>query len=546
MVIRRYRTLNERNLRTFFEEGLFSRNVPTFCDDNEGLIERPAENPTLRAGAVATANNMRRRRGIDKLDLTPEEFREGLVGFHHQARNKYFANCWRLGTNELDRIWKEYTGDDDMIEGFAFETTVGQFIRALPTDTELEDEEPDGCEFDEMPVDKMYAGQPSTDMHVGAVRYQMRELPGEFQPAGYQSSINFFKGSGFDHELEFRFLFNPFDSAKLVRFDMNARPVGTQPDIDQEYRYFPMDTREMIDRIILAPNADSSQRERIEEVLDQIGVSYDPREQDDLEIVESNSNGRSLHTTHPYSTEFDGTNNYEGTPEYLNESRNNFVDDSDPDTWPVLDLVELRRERCGTVIEGYRHPTDEPIIDMEEYGHDEYQSVVVNRVSANDETQQYMNEKEVRRVVSDALDAVIEKDSELLEFDVNERSITHRLAMYLQEAVGDAWDVDTEYNRIGKEDDVTKRIPSGMLPDGSQGRVYPDVIIHQRGVEDENVLIIEAKKSDSSEKDDKQKINAYIEHLNYEQGLFVNFDTGQDIDEFSYHCDWYPFEEKSD
>ena len=59
-------------------------------------------------------------------------------------------------------------------------------------------------------------------------------------------------------------------------------------------------------------------------------------------------------------------------------------------------------------------------------------------------------------------------------------------------------------------------------------------------------LIIEAKKSDNSEKDDKQKINAYIEHLNYEQGLFVNFDTGQDIDELSYQCDWYPFEEKSD
>jgi hypothetical protein len=395
MVIRRYRKLNKRNIRTFFDEGLFSRHIPTYCDDNEGLIERPAENTALRASAVAIGNRKRRRRGLPELSITQEEFKEQMTEFHAEARNKYFANCWRLGTSELDRIWKGYTGDEKMIEGFAFETTVGQFIRALPTipdDADPDEKGSDGLDFTETPVEEMYPSDPQTDMHIGAVRYQVRDLPSEVQPTGYQSAINFFKGSGYDHEIEFRFLFNPFDSSKLIQFDKDARPVGAQPEVDQEYRYFPMDTRDMVDRIVLAPNAGDEQRERIESILDELGVTYGPGEEHDLEIVEANSEGRPLHETRPYAAELDGTDNYEGTTENLNQAREEFVNESDPDVWPVLDLVELNRERAGTIIEGYRHPTEDPCINMSEYGHDGYQAVVVNRVCANGGTDEYLND----------------------------------------------------------------------------------------------------------------------------------------------------------
>ena len=40
MVIRRYRSLEtQRDLRTFFEEGLFCNNLAEFDDDNEGVVE---------------------------------------------------------------------------------------------------------------------------------------------------------------------------------------------------------------------------------------------------------------------------------------------------------------------------------------------------------------------------------------------------------------------------------------------------------------------------------------------------------------------------
>lgn len=110
--------------------------------------------------------------------------------------------------------------------------------------------------------------------------------------------------------------------------------------------------------------------------------------------------------------------------------------------------------------------------------------------------------------------------------------------MYLQEAVSDPLDVDVEYNRIGEEDDVTKRLLEERFHDEGQGTVYPDVIIHQRGSEEDNLLVIEAKKVGKSSDGDRQKIRAYLQYLDYDYGLFMRFDTGQDFEEPGYSCEW--------
>lgn len=67
-----------------------------------------------------------------------------------------------------------------------------------------------------------------------------------------------------------------------------------------------------------------------------------------------------------------------------------------------------------------------------------------------------MNEDETQQSVTRSLKRIKDEDLDLLRFDVNERSITHRLGMYLQKLVSDSWDVDVEYNRVGEWDDVTK------------------------------------------------------------------------------------------
>ena len=54
-------------------------------------------------------------------------------------------------------------------------------------------------------------------------------------------------------------------------------------------------------------------------------------------------------------------------------------------------------------------------------------------------------------------------DAYLLRIDGNERSITHRLAMYLQDEF-EGWDVDCEYNRDHHSPDHVKRLQSYTDP----------------------------------------------------------------------------------
>jgi hypothetical protein len=123
-----------------------------------------------------------------------------------------------------------------------------------------------------------------------------------------------------------------------------------------------------------------------------------------------------------------------------------------------------------------------------------------------------------------ALAKFIERDSYLLEHDVYERAITHKLAEYLQEVFVN-WNVDCEYNRDGNE---PKRVG---LPDVSQEstrrNIYPDIIIHQRGTNDYNLLIVEAKKSNDArlggEDHDRNKLVAYARDLGYRVGIFIVF-----------------------
>jgi hypothetical protein len=163
-----------------------------------------------------------------------------------------------------------------------------------------------------------------------------------------------------------------------------------------------------------------------------------------------------------------------------------------------------------------------------------------------------MNEEETREVLSTALESVVKEDTDLLRYDVNERSITHRLAVYLEEEVNGKWDVDAEYNRVG-EDEVSKAVPmeylKSKIPDDVDPEdldaktVYPDIIVHNRGGRYENLLVIEAKKSGRSGEYDREKITAYKEELRYEHGVFVTFTGVTPGGDPGYCWDWHPFEE---
>lgn len=136
-------------------------------------------------------------------------------------------------------------------------------------------------------------------------------------------------------------------------------------------------------------------------------------------------------------------------------------------------------------------------------------------------------DKAIASKVLAAIRSLLMSDKHLLQVNANERSISHRLALYLTAQFADM-DVDCEYNRDSHE---IKRLQLNGSCDRSADTdgslVYPDIIVHRRGT-GENTLVIEIKKSTSSVSDecDLEKLRAFRNALEYKTALFLRFQCG--------------------
>jgi hypothetical protein len=130
---------------------------------------------------------------------------------------------------------------------------------------------------------------------------------------------------------------------------------------------------------------------------------------------------------------------------------------------------------------------------------------------------------QVRSHVDQAVSLVIKNDAFLLDHAANERSITHKLAEYLQQEFPQ-YHVDCEYNKHGVN---VKRLPR-RCNQGNSEFVYPDIVVHLRGNDNHNVLVIEAKprKYRAVPECDRAKLEAFTESgggFRYQFGLFIGF-----------------------
>jgi len=135
----------------------------------------------------------------------------------------------------------------------------------------------------------------------------------------------------------------------------------------------------------------------------------------------------------------------------------------------------------------------------------------------------------VEAKIHQAINELLAQDSLLLQLDVNERTISHQLAIYIKREFPD-WDVDCEYNR--NHDDIKRlRLPRERVAsdDTFASTVFPDIIIHRRRT-DENLIVIEMKKSSNpqSPKRDLLKLNAFKNQLGYKYAIFIKFSVGKD------------------
>ena len=125
-----------------------------------------------------------------------------------------------------------------------------------------------------------------------------------------------------------------------------------------------------------------------------------------------------------------------------------------------------------------------------------------------------------------AVGILLKNDAWLLENNVHERTITHKLGEYLQTQFPE-WYVDCEYNRDGMESKALEAIHE-CDEERKTDRVVPDIIIHQRVKESEkinNYVVIEVKTDDKKTDCDIKKLELFTSDpkFRYKFGLFIKF-----------------------
>ena len=168
-----------------------------------------------------------------------------------------------------------------------------------------------------------------------------------------------------------------------------------------------------------------------------------------------------------------------------------------------------------------------------------------------------MKNDDIKVRVKSAVDRFRQKDKALIQVDANERSLSHKLAMYLQEQFeSDGWDVDCEYNRFGGGDKKTAILFDELgewlrcdvpITDEEAKTIFPDIIVHHRRKSD-NLLAIEVKKSTTANDGrlDIQKLEALTcqrYKYKYQLGLhlIISMDLYGNLDDKYY---WYEDGEK--
>lgn len=147
---------------------------------------------------------------------------------------------------------------------------------------------------------------------------------------------------------------------------------------------------------------------------------------------------------------------------------------------------------------------------------------------------------EIEKLIELSLEEFFKNELDLIDVDANERSLSHKLAEYIQSNFSD-WHVDCEYNRDMEHPKLLGFSEENVSNYDTDARtVYPDIIIHKRKT-NENLLVIEIKKSNSDLKKDIQKINAFLKSpkYSYKFGLMLVIYTDKKL-VGKYDTDWFP------
>ena len=112
-----------------------------------------------------------------------------------------------------------------------------------------------------------------------------------------------------------------------------------------------------------------------------------------------------------------------------------------------------------------------------------------------------MNKEEAIELIISSLFELIKNDKYLLEWKLKEECINHKLASYINSILpyycheDQRYDVDIEYDKNYAD------LKEARMPDGTRRYIRPDIIVHNRGTNLENLIAIEVKKHYCGQRD---------------------------------------------
>jgi hypothetical protein len=147
-------------------------------------------------------------------------------------------------------------------------------------------------------------------------------------------------------------------------------------------------------------------------------------------------------------------------------------------------------------------------------------------------------EIDLHKAVDSSLQLLFANDSYLLEADVAERAVAAKLASHLARHFPQHR-VDVEYNRHGLEPKMVN-LPTNCRG-GGRRRIYPDIVVHLRGNDDENLLVIQIKKETNHESRDCDRsiIAAMKREFGYRAGLLVELPAGAGATQRKSSLNWF-------
>lgn len=159
-----------------------------------------------------------------------------------------------------------------------------------------------------------------------------------------------------------------------------------------------------------------------------------------------------------------------------------------------------------------------------------------------------MDDRQILERVRNAIASFLANDADCLARGLNEVNLSANLAFHLKNEFKE-YNVDAEYNGdIDKPNDrkalmIAKSRMSELKRDTSQDDSYnlrPDIIVHKRGTNENNLVVIEVKK-DIHPKLEKEydliklehlTINYLGNHYNYRLGIALELGTDKNVGSF--------------